>query len=257
MLREPILKQQAISRNNPLLTVEHNQIGVLLDGQRFVRLLRPGEAPSNSERMLDGLRLYVVDTTPRALTWQVDLPARSDEDVFSATLNLKYQVADAKRIAREEVADTETLITRVLKPMLREESCRFTPSQSSEAISALENVIKQADLPALSGLRLVDPPQIAVEVLPRLVEQAVLGEFAAVPEVALIYSDRFRAEHLFTLFVQGDEYDDALMDRLLDRELRLIKRFASRPMMFHYLPHVPNGSRHELMRETARLIFEG
>lgn len=87
-------------------------------------------------------------------------------------------------------------------------------------------------------------------------EQAVVGEFATVPEVALIYSDRFRSEYTFSVFVRGDQYNDVLMDAVLDRELRLVKRFAPLPIMFHYLPYVPGTFHRELIRQAAKLIFE-
>jgi hypothetical protein len=87
-------------------------------------------------------------------------------------------------------------------------------------------------------------------------EQAVVGEFAAVPEVALVYSDRYRAEYMFSIFVRGDRYNDVLMDALLDCELRLVKHLAPQPIMFHYLPYVPGALRREMVSQAARLIFE-
>lgn len=88
-------------------------------------------------------------------------------------------------------------------------------------------------------------------------EQAVVSEFGAIPEVALIYSDRFRAERIFTIFMEGDQYDDDLMDHLLDREVRLVKRFSARLITFHYQPYIPGAPRRELIRESAHLIFGG
>lgn len=96
---------------------------------------------------------------------------------------------------------------------------------------------------------------VSLEMQPRL-DQAVVGEFANVPEVALIYSDRFRSEYTFFVFVRGDQYNDVLMDALLDRELRLVKRFAPLPVTFHYLPYLTGAPRRELIRQEARLIFE-
>jgi len=87
-------------------------------------------------------------------------------------------------------------------------------------------------------------------------EQAVVGEFAAVPEVALVYSDRYRSEYMFSVFVRGDRYNDVLMDALLDCELRLVRHFAPLPIMFHYLPYVPGALRREMVSQAARLIFE-
>jgi hypothetical protein len=89
------------------------------------------------------------------------------------------------------------------------------------------------------------------------IEQAVVGEYAPIPQVALIYSDRYLDEHVFTLFVTGNQYDDAVMDALLDREIAILKRFAQVPLTFHYIPYSQSALRREMVRETARLIFEG
>lgn len=89
------------------------------------------------------------------------------------------------------------------------------------------------------------------------IEQTIVAEYAAIPQVALIYSDRYLDEHVFTMFITGHQYDDAVMDALLDREMSLLNRFAPRPMTFYYLPYPPHSPRREMVRETARLIFEG
>jgi len=90
-----------------------------------------------------------------------------------------------------------------------------------------------------------------------VIEQAVVAEYATVPEVALIYSDRYLDEHVFTLFITGNQYDDTVMDVLLDREIDLLKRFVPKPLTFHYFPYSSRSPRREMIRETANLIFEG
>ncbi len=89
------------------------------------------------------------------------------------------------------------------------------------------------------------------------IEQAIVAEYATIPQVALIYSDRYLDEHVFMLFIIGNQYDDAVMDALLDREISLLNRFGPRPLTFCYLPYSPHSPRREMVRETARLIFEG
>ncbi len=88
-------------------------------------------------------------------------------------------------------------------------------------------------------------------------EQQAVIEFGTVSEVALVYSDHFKAEQIFTIFVKGDHYNDALMDKLLDRELRLLDALQSRPIAVHYFPFTAETSTHSLIRESAKLIFQG
>jgi hypothetical protein len=89
------------------------------------------------------------------------------------------------------------------------------------------------------------------------IEQAIVAEYVTIPQVALIYSDRYLEEYVFTLFIIGNQYDDAVMDALLDREMSLLNRFAPKPLTFYYFPYSSNSPRREMVRETARLIFEG
>ncbi len=88
-------------------------------------------------------------------------------------------------------------------------------------------------------------------------EQRAVVEFGVVQEVAQIYSDQIKAEQVFIVFVRGDKYNDALMDRLLDRELRLLNNFQLHPITVHYFPYKTETSNRSLVRESAKLIFEG
>ncbi len=106
--------------------------------------------------------------------------------------------------------------------------------------------------PALPFQQARTTSSLAVE-RQRLNEDAIC-EFGLVPQVDAIYTDRFRSEDVFTVFVSGDTYDDRVMDMLIDCELALMKRFPSRRIAFHYLPQVDPGA-HQMVRSAARLIF--
>ena len=120
-----------------------------------------------------------------------------------------------------------------------------------EKIIMLLNICLWNNLPAVSL------PVYAPADWRAVAEQQAVIEFGAVSEVALIYSDSFKAEQMFMVFVKGDQYNDALMDKLLDRELRLLDAFQSRPIAVHYFPDTPETSPHSLIRESAKLIFQG
>lgn len=163
MPHNPILRQQVIGRLDLRFVVEHNTAGVLYQGQRYLRLLQPGEGPSFNDRKSFGeLMVYVVDTTPHTLVWRVGLPSEINQDVFSTTVTLTYQVSNFRRMVDEQVTDTEVLIRRVVEPILRKEARRFKLNHHTKADAAMEEVIQQVDLQALCGLRLIAPPNIVI-----------------------------------------------------------------------------------------------
>lgn len=87
------------------------------------------------------------------------------------------------------------------------------------------------------------------------IEQAVLNEFAAIPEVIRIYVEQYRSEYIFKIFTSPDHYDDELMNKLLDNELDILDRFPSQLLTFHYLPHPHNISLIDIVSEEGNLIF--
>ncbi len=135
--------------------------------------------------------------------------------------------------------------------------CKFSPNSLGQISVGRDQVIFlmslalwREPLPTIPTTKTSSDTQI-------LIEQEAIREFGPIPEVCLIYSDHFRSEYVLSVLLHGDKYNDALMDILLDRELRLMNRFASRPITLQYLPYVPSPSRNGLVRETAKLIFEG
>jgi len=162
MTHNPIKSQQTVGLFSDL-QVHINEVGVLYKNQRFDRLIRPGEGPGWGTLLSFGsFTVYVVDTAPHLLTWQVSLPAQASRDHFSLTINLNYRVADPRRMVEDQVKDTEARIVRVLEPMLSKVSRAFKLNQYVEIDAAVEDAIQQADLPALCGLDLVDPPDVRI-----------------------------------------------------------------------------------------------
>lgn len=162
MAHKPTLEPQAIGRTAHFI-VEYNTVGLLYQGQRYIRQLQAGEGPSLGERLTPGgMLVYVIDIAPHSLAWRVTLPAKGDKDLFSLTVNLKYRVANPERMVNEKVTDTEVLISRVLEPMLRKETRQYAFNKHTQLDGALEDAIRLADLPALCGLQLIDPPDIVI-----------------------------------------------------------------------------------------------
>jgi hypothetical protein len=162
MGHNPVVRQQKVGRLESFV-IPHNTIGVLYQGERFVRQLRPGEGPSLAERTsLGDLLVYIIDNVPHTLMWRIGLPTLGGKDTFSVTISLRYQVDDPKRMVNERVIDTETLVIRSLEPVLRRESRRFKLNQFAQADAALEDVIARFDLAQSCGLKLVDSPDVVI-----------------------------------------------------------------------------------------------
>ena len=163
MAHNPIKSQQTAGFFTGL-QVHINEVGVLYKNQRFERLIRPGD----SLRWGDLLRfssytVYIVDIAPHPLAWRASLPAQGSRDHFSLTINLNYRVADPRRMVEDQVKDTEAKIVRVLEPLLSKVSRSFKLNQYVELDAAVEDAIQKADLPALSGLDLVDPADVRID----------------------------------------------------------------------------------------------
>lgn len=88
------------------------------------------------------------------------------------------------------------------------------------------------------------------------IDQAVVLAFAALPNVAQIYADRYRAEHIFNIFITDERYDDEGMDQLLAREFKLLNEFEPLQLVFRYLPRVAGQASRKMVRDSARLIFQ-
>lgn len=164
MPHNPIIEKQSISRIDISFKIPINRIGVLFQGQRYIRVLQSGEGPSLNERTnLGDLLVYILDKAPHTLKWRVQLPTGGDKYFLNTTIDLKYQVSDYPRMIEQDVKDTETLLTRSLEPALRKISRQYGFHQYTEADTRLEEEIAQFDFPNQCGLRLIDPPAVVID----------------------------------------------------------------------------------------------
>jgi hypothetical protein len=68
-----------------------------------------------------------------------------------------------------------------------------------------------------------------------LIEE-VACRFKQIPKVATIYLEKSPAELVFFCFLDHDQYDDHMMDQLLDLEWELRKDFPDQIFDIHYMP---------------------
>lgn len=84
----------------------------------------------------------------------------------------------------------------------------------------------------------------------------VAQRFSEIAQAICVYADVIQNGLVFSVFVKGDHYDDAVMDRLLDAELALHKQLGDFRTTFNYLPYVAGSNPQHMVRETARCILE-
>lgn len=89
-----------------------------------------------------------------------------------------------------------------------------------------------------------------------VVKRAVAARFSAVPQVTYIFCDIFQSAPVFSVFVEGEQYDDAVMDQLLNVELDLHQQFAQVRLTFNYVPHSGGADPRHTIRDTAQCLFE-
>jgi len=79
-------------------------------------------------------------------------------------------------------------------------------------------------------------------------------EYSKYEKVKSIYVQEYRAELQVQVLLSIDEYDDGLMDNLLDTEYDIHKEFPSLTFTFSYLP-VGVAEKEDIVHPEARCIF--
>jgi hypothetical protein len=162
MGHNPILKSRKIGRLESF-SVPRNTVGMLYQGQRYVRTLKAGNRLTLNERIgLGNLVVYLITTTPHDLTWRVTLPTSNDSDTFSTTIYLRYRIGDPKKMVQEQVKDTETLIMRTFEPELRKITRYYPLNKHKKVDEELESYISQTHLFSLCGLELAGKPSVII-----------------------------------------------------------------------------------------------
>lgn len=80
--------------------------------------------------------------------------------------------------------------------------------------------------------------------------------FSAIPQVAFLFCDIIQSAPVFSIFIEGEQYDDTVMDQLLNVELELHQQFAPARLTFNYLPHRSGADPRQTLRDTAQCLLE-
>ncbi len=201
------------------------------------------------------IKSYMTTATTSTINYELPMIFRMAQPLGEHALHEARPVYETRLDTSEVTAETYRILSSLFEPSASQTSLEPTKINRQQIVSWLRLASWLDTIASHESSAWRAEVDISQQQL--LVEQAVVAEYAAIPEVALIYSDRYLDEHVFTLYITGDQYDDAVMDLLLDREIGLLKRFASKPLTFHYLPYTSSSTRREMIRETAKLIFEG
>jgi hypothetical protein len=87
------------------------------------------------------------------------------------------------------------------------------------------------------------------------VAQATVRSFGAINDVAAVYVDAGPSGMTVWVFVDREQYDDALMDRLLDEEMKVLSCFPDQVVSFKYLPAPGRSQLRDVVGKDARLVF--
>jgi hypothetical protein len=92
---------------------------------------------------------------------------------------------------------------------------------------------------AKSGIFIYDETDLDVDkdlTFLDVLKRFVCSSFSSISDVEFIYLEKSKDGYVFQVFINRTVYDDALMDRLLDKELIVLKQFEPLTIDFRYLP---------------------
>ena len=87
------------------------------------------------------------------------------------------------------------------------------------------------------------------------VEAEIVAKYAPVQEVSAIYTDRYLDERLVFVLLSNEQYDDTLMDRLLDKQFEIEDVHPDLVLSFRYVPLL-GQAKESLVGKQSKLIFE-
>lgn len=89
-----------------------------------------------------------------------------------------------------------------------------------------------------------------------MVQQSVVAEFSQSTDVGCIYLCQEGDMLAFTVFIHGEKYDDQMMDRLLAKEVKLLRAWKDCYLDFRYVPLVL-AKPVDAVSYSASLIYKG
>ncbi|MBA2695200.1 MAG: hypothetical protein H0U62_05000 [Actinobacteria bacterium] len=99
---------------------------------------------------------YVVDVTPHAAQFECQLPSSAGAVYFSATVSYSWNVHDAARVVREQVADPAAECRAHLSRWLPTVTSRFSPDRPAEAGTCIRVELGRASIDLERGIRIQD-----------------------------------------------------------------------------------------------------
>lgn len=89
-----------------------------------------------------------------------------------------------------------------------------------------------------------------------LISDNVIARYQFIPEVHQIYLEAADASLVYWIFTNETAYDDALMDRLIDQEITIMKAFPQTLFGFHYIPLLSCPDPHECISWLSQPIYQ-
>jgi len=86
-------------------------------------------------------------------------------------------------------------------------------------------------------------------------EAEIVAKYAPMPEVSAIYTDRYLDERLVFVLLSNEQYDEPLMDRLLDKQFEIEDVHPDLVLSFRYIPLL-GQAKESLVGKQSKLIFE-
>ncbi len=108
---------------------------------------------------------------------------------------------------------------------------------------------------AVRSIQFVELYKILEPAVEREVKWAIVEKFRNIEKVTAIYIQEYRRELQVIILLGIEEYDDELMDDLLDLEYDLHQEFHDPILSFSYIPRI-YANRRDVVHPKALLIFE-
>src|SRR4030042_5631009 len=83
----------------------------------------------------------------------------------------------------------------------------------------------------------------------------LVEKYKYIPEVKAIYIDEYLDEKNITILLSINQYDDKLMEDLIQKELDISKIFSDVVATYNYIPDLIDN-KESIIGEKAKLIFE-
>lgn len=96
---------------------------------------------------------------------------------------------------------------------------------------------------------------IAYQETEEFFETLLVVKYKSIPEVKAIYIDEYFEEKNITILLSIKQYDDRLMETLIQKELDISKIFPSVVATYNYIPDLIDD-KESILGKKAKLIFE-